>query len=49
MTNSAVSDFELNKRWPWPKARRALALALGCTEVELFPDSQEKEGERHES
>lgn len=39
--SSMISDFELNKRAPWPKARKALAKALKVSEVELFPNSQE--------
>lgn len=39
---SCISDFELGKRIPWPRARKALARALQTTEAELFP---EKEGE----
>jgi transcriptional regulator with XRE-family HTH domain len=38
----AISDFELGKRVPWPKARRALAQALRLPEAELFPDGGEK-------
>jgi transcriptional regulator with XRE-family HTH domain len=34
--NGAISDFELGKREPWPKARKALAKALKVTEAELF-------------
>jgi transcriptional regulator with XRE-family HTH domain len=35
--NSVISDFELGKRAPWPKARKALARALKVPEAELFP------------
>jgi len=38
LANTTVSDFELGKRQPWPKARRALAEALGVSEAELFSD-----------
>jgi transcriptional regulator with XRE-family HTH domain len=31
-----LSDFENGKRLPYPKARRALALALNTSEEELF-------------
>jgi len=34
--NGAISDFELGKRLPWPRARKALAQALKVTEAELF-------------
>jgi len=37
LANSVISDFELGKRAPWPKARKALARALRTTEAELFP------------
>ena len=37
MSNGTISDFELGKREPWPKAREALARALDTTEVDLFP------------
>jgi len=40
LPNQALSDFELGKRVPWPKARRALARALGVTEKDLFPNTQ---------
>lgn len=34
----AISDFELGKRTPWPRARKALAEALKIPEGELFPN-----------
>ena len=37
IANGLISDFELGKRQPWPRARRALAKALKTPEVELFP------------
>ena len=37
VANSVISDFELGKRAPWPKARKALARALKIPEAELFP------------
>lgn len=40
LANGLISDFELGKREPWPKARKALARALGTTESELFPPSE---------
>jgi transcriptional regulator with XRE-family HTH domain len=39
--SSMISDFELGKRIPWPKARKALADALHVTEAELFPNGKE--------
>ena len=41
LSNSLVSDFELGKRLPWPKARKALAKALKVMEGELFPSQKE--------
>jgi len=40
LANGAISDFELGKREPWPRARKSLARALGVPESELFPDEQ---------
>lgn len=40
---STLSDMELGKRQPWPKARRDLAEVLGVTEEELFPNDPIKE------
>ena len=37
LANGSISDFELGKRQPWPKARKALAKALGISEGKLFP------------
>lgn len=37
LSNSVISEFELGKRKPWPRARKALARALNTTESELFP------------
>ena len=37
IANGVISDFELAKREPWPRARRSLARALRVTEAELFP------------
>ena len=39
--SSMISDFELGKRAPWPKARRALAKVLRISETELFPNGKE--------
>ena len=41
LPNSVISDFELGKRLPWPRARKALAKALGVTKGELFPSQKE--------
>ena len=38
MAESTLSNLELGKWKPWPKARRDLAEALGVSEKELFPD-----------
>jgi transcriptional regulator with XRE-family HTH domain len=34
---SAVSDFENEKRLPWPRAMKALCRVLKVSESELFP------------
>jgi transcriptional regulator with XRE-family HTH domain len=39
--NSMISDFELEKRKPWPKARKALARALKVSEAELFGNNED--------
>ena len=39
--NTVISDIELGKRLPWPKARRALAKALNVREAQLFPIKEE--------
>lgn len=39
--SSMISDFELGKRAPWPKARKALARVLKVSETELFPDGKD--------
>lgn len=39
MAESTLSALETGKRYPWPKARKDLAKALGLTEHELFPES----------
>jgi transcriptional regulator with XRE-family HTH domain len=40
LSNGAISDFELGKREPWPRARKAMARALGVPESELFPSEK---------
>jgi len=40
VANSVISDFELGKRAPWPKARKALARALKISETELFSSEE---------
>jgi transcriptional regulator with XRE-family HTH domain len=40
LSNSLVSEFERGVRRPWPKARTAIAKALGVSETELFPEGQ---------
>ena len=44
LAGSVMSDFELGKRIPWPKARQALARALDTTETELFPEQETRNG-----
>jgi transcriptional regulator with XRE-family HTH domain len=44
LSNSVISEFELNKRQPWPKAREALSESLGCSEAELFPETEGANG-----
>lgn len=39
LPGSALSDIELGKRQPWPKARKALSEALKVSETELFPEN----------
>ena len=41
MAGSTLSNLELGKVKPWPKARKDLANALGISERELFPDDFE--------
>jgi len=38
MASSTLSNLELGKQQPWPKARHDLAKALGLTEEQLFPN-----------
>lgn len=38
MAESTLSNLELGKWKPWPKAMRDLAKALGVKKEELFPD-----------
>jgi len=45
LANSLISDFELDKRKPWPRARRSLARALKCGEAELFPNIGKEGGQ----
>jgi transcriptional regulator with XRE-family HTH domain len=39
--SSMISDFELGKRTPWPKARKSLAKVLRVSQAELFPNGKE--------
>jgi len=41
MAESTLSNLELGKWKPWPKARRDLAKALGTSEEEIFPNDQD--------
>lgn len=36
MASNLVSDIELEKKKPWPRARSAIAKALFLSEAELF-------------
>ena len=38
IAGSTLSNLELGKQQPWPKARHDLAKALRITEQELFPN-----------
>ena len=40
VSNSVLSEIELDKRAPWPRLRKALAQALGCRESDVFPEGQ---------
>ncbi len=42
LANGMISDFELGKRQPWPRAKRSLASALGLSQEELFPDARDQ-------
>ncbi len=46
LPNSAISDFELNKRIAWPGAKRKIAQALGCKEEEVFPREGGEDGKQ---
>jgi len=45
MAGSTLSNLELGKWKPWPKAKRDLAKVLGISEEKLFPSGQ-KNGTR---
>lgn len=34
---SNLSQIECGKHYAWPRARRSISQALGCSEAELFP------------
>lgn len=42
MAEPTLSNLELGKWKPWPKARRDIAKALNTIEKELFPDEFNK-------
>ena len=42
MAESTLSDLELGKRLPWPKARANLAKVLGVPETDIFPKKRGK-------
>jgi transcriptional regulator with XRE-family HTH domain len=44
LAQSKLSDIELGKVECWPKARRLIAEALGCSEEEVFPNRNEGRG-----
>ena len=46
LSNGYISDFELGKRQPWPKARKALAKALKVPASEIFPDEGRQHGDQ---
>jgi len=46
LAQSKLSDIELGKVECWPKARRLIAEALGCSEEEVFPNQNEGGGRR---
>ena len=37
---TSISSIENNKLAVWPKAKRALAKALKCSQAELFPEEK---------
>jgi transcriptional regulator with XRE-family HTH domain len=39
--NSVISDFELGKRYVWPKAREALLRVFEADESEIFPEDND--------
>jgi len=41
MAESTLSNLELGKWKPWPKARKDLARTLGISIEELFPDEKD--------
>jgi len=42
VSNGLISDFERAQRRAWPKARKALAEALGLPEDEVFPSNGDR-------
>jgi ribosome-binding protein aMBF1 (putative translation factor) len=36
--STAISSIECGKLYPYPKAKRALARVLKCSQAELFPE-----------
>jgi transcriptional regulator with XRE-family HTH domain len=45
IAGSTLSNLELGKWKPYPKARRDIAEALGVTEEELFPEGDKRSPE----
>ena len=40
IASSAISSIECGRLAPWPKAKRALARVLKCSQAELFPEEK---------
>lgn len=40
MASTNLSAIECGRLAPWPKAKRALARVLKCSQAELFPEEQ---------
>jgi transcriptional regulator with XRE-family HTH domain len=38
IASTSLSAIECERLAPWPKAKRALARALKCSQAELFPE-----------
>ena len=40
LPSQVISEFELGRRQPWPKARKSIAEVLGMPESILFPSTK---------